>query len=106
MCWTGLIRSLICRKWHELADWAYALRWRHMANTASAIAISTMALMALVRKAILTDMAPTWAKAAATAAAARKGMNMGILSGLWLGTKKSAQGRKPRALMVVTDAVA
>jgi hypothetical protein len=46
------------------------------------MAISTMAFRALVRNAILTDMAPTWAKAAATAAAARKGMNMGVLSGL------------------------
>ena len=36
-----------------------------MANTASAMAINTMALRALVRNAILTDMAPTWANAVA-----------------------------------------
>ena len=51
-----------------------------MVYTASAMAISTMAFRALVRNAILTDMAPTWAKAAATDAAARNGRNIGILS--------------------------
>ena len=49
-----------------------------MANTASAMAIRNIALRALVRIAILTDMAPTWAKAAATAAAARNGMNIEV----------------------------
>jgi hypothetical protein len=40
------------------------------------------AFSANVRMLIWTDMAPGWAKAVATAAEARNGMNMGILSGL------------------------
>lgn len=66
-----------------------------MANPATAMAISTMALRALVRNAILTDMAPTWAKAAATAAAARNGMNMRSFRGYGWGQRKA-----PRAARV------
>ena len=76
------VGTWLCRKWHELAGWGYALRWLQKANTASAMAIRVMALSAPVSMAILTDMAPTSAKAAATAVAARNGMNMGVLSGL------------------------
>ena len=54
-----------------------------MAATATVISSATdMTLRATVRRLILIDMAPRWAKVVATAAAARNGMNMGILSGL------------------------
>lgn len=46
-----------------------------------AIASSTRVLRVLVRIAIFTDMAPMWANAAAASEAARKGINMGFLSG-------------------------
>ena len=41
------------------------------------IAISVTAYSDEVKTATLVDRAPSWAKAAATDAAARKGMNMG-----------------------------
>jgi len=49
-----------------------------------------MAFRASVRTAISTDMAPSWVKAVATAAAARKGMNIRSLSGLVVGGKEKA----------------
>ena len=51
-----------------------------MPCTASAMAIRIIAYSDPVRTATLTVMAPSWAKAAATAAAARNGRNMGVLS--------------------------
>jgi hypothetical protein len=39
----------------------------------------------------LTDMAPTWANAAATAAAARNGMNIGESFRGWWGNKRKTR---------------
>lgn len=47
-----------------------------------------MVLRASVRTAISTDMEPSCVKAVATAAAARKGMNIETLSGWWWEKKK------------------
>lgn len=49
-----------------------------------------MAWRASVRMLIWTDMAPTCAKVAARAVAARKGMNMGVaFRGWWWGNEKT-----------------
>jgi hypothetical protein len=48
-----------------------------------------MVFRASVRTAISTDMEPNCVKAVATAAAARKGMNIGSLSGLVVGKEKA-----------------
>ena len=75
----------------------YALCWlrKNSATAATVVArnATDMALMANVRMAILTDMAPSWAMVAATAAAAKKGMNIGSLSGL-VGEKKKRTGHE------------
>lgn len=68
---------------------------------ANAMATRIMALRAPVNMAIRTDMAPSWAKAVATAAAARKGMNIGILSGLIGDKEKAPWTVRSRALVVV-----
>lgn len=58
-----------------------------MIDMTAASKAADMVLRASVRMLIWTDMAPSCAKVVATAAAARKGMNIGSLSGLW-GEKK------------------
>ena len=75
----------------------YVLCWlrKNSATAATVVArnATDMALMANVRMAILTDMAPSWAKAVATATAARNGMNMGDPFGVGGGIKKKRPGR-------------
>ena len=63
------------------------------AYKAKAIAIKITAYNDEVRTATLVDMAPSWAKAAATDAAAKNGMNMEILLGLVGGEKEKRPGR-------------
>lgn len=63
-----------------------------MAAMTTASKATVMVLRASVRTAIWTDMAPSWAKVAATAAAARKGMNIGSLSGLVVEEMKKRPG--------------
>lgn len=76
------------------AAYACASYRRHKEYKAIAMITSIMALSAPVRKAIRIDMAPSWVKVVAMAAAARKGMNMVILSGGWVkGKKKKRPGR-------------
>jgi len=72
-----------------LADRGYALYCSESAYNASTIAIRIIAYSDEFRMAILAVRAPSWAKAAATDAAARNGMNMGSFR-VGMGTKKSA----------------
>ena len=67
-----------------------------MAAMATASKATVMVLRASVRTAIWTDIAPSWAKVAATAAAARRGMNIGSLSGLEVSTAYVGWGKKKR----------
>ena len=53
---------------------------------------------ALVRTLILTDRAPSCAKATATDAAARNGMTMWILSGVGVGKEKAPWTVRSRAV--------
>ena len=69
----------------------YALYCSDSAYKARTIAIRVTAYNDDVRTATLVDRAPTWAKAAATAAAARNGMNMGFPFGL-IGDKEKRPG--------------
>jgi len=57
-------------------------RCKESAYSARTIATRITAYIDPVSIAIFTDAAPSWAKAAAMAVAARNGMNMGVLSGL------------------------
>jgi hypothetical protein len=66
------------------------LRCIDSAYKASTIAIRITAYSDEVRTAILTDIAPSWAKVAATDAAARNGMNIGSPFGVGGGQRKSA----------------
>lgn len=65
-----------------------------MAAMTTASKATVMVLRASVRTAIWTDMAPSWAKVVATAAAASKGMNIGNLSGLVVGEMKKRPGHE------------
>ena len=79
-------------------------RRAQMAYRARPIAITVMALRLNDRTVTHTDMAPSWISAVAMAPAviaARKGMNMGLLSGLWwVGVgKEKRPGITPRAFV-------
>ena len=73
--------------------------YRAIAHRAAARKARDMAWRAVVRKAILTDMAPSWAKAVASAVAARRGRNMVFLSGLVVGTNKGAHVTRTKGAM-------
>ena len=76
-----------------LAAGGYALYCRDRAYSARMIAIRVTAYSDEVRTAICVDMAPSFVKAVATDAAARKGRNSGNPFGVMGGDKEKRPGR-------------
>lgn len=76
------------------------MRSRYADSAARVMHRAIIALSAMVRTLILTAIAPMLAAAAAMTDAARKGMNMGVLTGFVDGAKKKRPGNAPRALGV------